>query len=101
VDRAQNGRVAWQVTAYAQRGAALKRERQARGLTIVELSRVSGIGMSTIWRAESGRSNPLPSTKLILAVFLGVDPEELFPETAPARCANRAERNPRGRRKTW
>lgn len=48
-----------------------------RGITQAELSKITGIGRSSISQYLSGKNEPTPERKVVIAEGLGVDPEEL------------------------
>ncbi len=51
----------------------LGQARLRRGLTLRALSEQVGLAANTIWRIETGRQRPRPSTRLALATALGYD----------------------------
>jgi transcriptional regulator with XRE-family HTH domain len=53
-------------------GAAVKRFRQAAGLTLSELARRSGVGKATLSQLEAGERNPTLDTLFALTTALGV-----------------------------
>jgi transcriptional regulator with XRE-family HTH domain len=56
----------------------LKEHRKRRGLTQIELAKISDVGRATIAAIETGqRPRPHPSTKARLAKALKVKPEDL------------------------
>lgn len=63
----------------------LKDFRTSRFLTQEQLSKMSGVARTTIYRLEGGERGAMPGTAWRLAMALGVDPEELV----------------HGRRHTW
>ena len=58
----------------------LERERRRQGLSRRALAHDARVGHVTIWKIETGRSEPWPSTKTLLAITLDVPIDELFPE---------------------
>ena len=52
--------------------------RTERGISLVELSRISGIGKSTLNNIENGRVSPTLFQLEILAISLGVGINDLF-----------------------
>jgi len=56
----------------------LRKLRKAKGWTLRELDRRSGISNATISRIESGLSAPKPESLIALANALGVDPKILL-----------------------
>ena len=56
----------------------LKELRQARALSLRELSNEADVGHNTIYRIEHGQENVLPRTVRRLAKALGVEPRELM-----------------------
>lgn len=56
----------------------LKELREARALSLRELSERSGVGRNTILRIEHGHTNVWPRTVRHLAEALGVEPRELI-----------------------
>ncbi len=52
--------------------------RTERGISLVELSRISGIGKSTLTNIENGRVSPTLFQLEILAISLGVGINDLF-----------------------
>ena len=66
-------------------GAILRRERLARGWTIVKLARRTGMNPQYLGVVEAGRNSPTLSTILELAEVLGVDAGDLIREVAAAR----------------
>lgn len=60
---------------------AMRRRREALGLTITELARRLGIPYSTIQAVDGGRGRGFdPKMKVRLAEALGAAPLDLFPE---------------------
>jgi transcriptional regulator with XRE-family HTH domain len=53
-------------------GARLRELRQARGLSVSELARMTGLGKGTLSELESGRRNPTLQTLYTLTTALGV-----------------------------
>lgn len=66
-------------------GALLRRERLARGWTIVKLARRAGMNSQYLGVIEGGRNSPTLSTILELAEVLGADAGEMVREVATAR----------------
>ncbi|MFE6666725.1 helix-turn-helix domain-containing protein [Streptomyces sp. NPDC057697] len=64
-------------------GARLRATREARGETLTEVSRASGIALSTLSRVENGRRRPNLELLLRLARVYGASLDELV-GTAPA-----------------
>jgi len=58
----------------------IRERRIALGLTVVDLSRASGLSISTVLRAEHGTVRSNRSTVACLAVALGCRPDELKSE---------------------
>lgn len=56
----------------------IQRARYAKGLTLRQLSEVSGVSVGTIQRLESGNGNPQGSTIFRLADALDLDPDPLL-----------------------
>lgn len=52
--------------------------RETRGLTQEELAREAGVTTATVYRVESGRTDPSERTRCRIADVLGVPAEELF-----------------------
>ncbi|UJR82828.1 helix-turn-helix domain-containing protein [Sandaracinus amylolyticus] len=71
-------------------GAALRRAREAKGLTVSELARRSGIAKATLSELEAGRANPTLETLWALAVPLEVSLGELVDPPAPSMTVVRA-----------
>ncbi len=63
---------------HADAGARLRRLRQARGLTVEQLSQYVGVHHSTVCRWEAGRSQPLEPYVPLLAAALGVTPYDVI-----------------------
>lgn len=55
----------------------LKEARQQQRLSMYTLAREAGVHRITIWRAEHGRSAPLPVVRRSLAQALGYRPEQI------------------------
>lgn len=73
-------------------GAALKRERNAAGLTVSELARRSGISKATVSQLESGVGNPSVETLWSLGDALGVPFARLVDEaTEPVTLIRAAD----------
>lgn len=53
--------------------------RRERGLTQVELVRLSGISRPELWRVETGRVQPVRATRMVLSAALGTDVTDAFP----------------------
>jgi transcriptional regulator with XRE-family HTH domain len=53
-------------------GARLREIREARGLSVSELARVTGLGKGTLSELESGRRNPTLQTLYTVTTALGV-----------------------------
>ncbi len=53
-------------------GAAMRRARQEKGMTVGELARKAGIGRATLYHYETGRNWPGLYSMLALADALGV-----------------------------
>ena len=70
-------------------GMTLRSAREARGWTVADLVKASGVGRATIYRLESGDTpNPANSTVVDLETALGVQRGTLqFGPTAPS-CAD-------------
>jgi len=66
-------------------GAILRRERLARGWTIVKLARRTGMNPQYVGVIEAGRNSPTLATILELAEVLGVEAGDLIREVAAAR----------------
>ncbi len=56
----------------------LKDFRTSRFLTQEQLSNISGVARTTVYRLEGGERGAMPGTAWRLAMALGVDPEELI-----------------------
>lgn len=56
----------------------VKRQREIQGLTLDQLSMLSGIGKSTISELENNKSHPTILTLLSIANALDVDITDLF-----------------------
>ena len=72
-------------------GAVLRRERLARGWTIVKLARRAGMNPQYLGVVEAGRNIPSLSTILEVADVLGLDAGELIREVAAARKTPKAK----------
>jgi transcriptional regulator with XRE-family HTH domain len=59
-------------------GAKVKQLRQNRGLTLEQLSKISGISRSSISELENNISSPTAKTVSALAKALGVEEGDLF-----------------------
>jgi transcriptional regulator with XRE-family HTH domain len=66
-------------------GAVLRRERLARGWTIVKLARRAGMNSQYVGVVEAGRNSPTLATILELAEVLGADAGDMVREVAAAR----------------
>lgn len=64
-------------------GGNLRRLRLARGLSLVELGRLSGLAKGTLTQLEAGRANPTIETLQALARALGAGLAELVAEPPP------------------
>ena len=62
----------------------LRQLRRERALSQRALARVSGVGLDTVNKVETGVRDALPSTLRKLADALGVDPRELMKGEADA-----------------
>lgn len=56
----------------------IREERRARGLTLVELSRLSGVSKSHISEIETGKQMPTLQVLCLLAGALEINPENLY-----------------------
>jgi transcriptional regulator with XRE-family HTH domain len=56
----------------------LKTARLASDLTRQQVSSATGIGMTTLWQIESGRTQPRRATQHLLAAFFDLPREILF-----------------------
>lgn len=56
----------------------IQRARYAKGLSLRQLSEVSGVSVGAIHRLESGNGSPQGHTIFRLAEPLGLDPDELL-----------------------
>lgn len=59
--------------------AALERERRRQGLSRRQLARKARVSHVTIWYIEGGRVVPRAATRVVLAVALGVEVNDVFP----------------------
>lgn len=59
----------------------LRRARQKKGLSLVELSRKTGVSKSTIIKIEAGRTVPLPRTIEKIATVIEIDRSGIVPPT--------------------
>jgi transcriptional regulator with XRE-family HTH domain len=76
-------------------GVNLRRLRLARGLSLVELGRLSGLAKGTLTQLEAGRANPTIETLQALARALGARLDELVAEPpAPSIEVVRADEGP-------
>lgn len=67
--------------AFARRIArCLRAERLSRGLSVRQLSQMSGLAPTTIYNAESGQYEPLASTVIRIARVYGISLDLLFGE---------------------
>ena len=66
------------ISMVATTGKKLKRLREARAWTQVELAEKANMSPSTVVLIENGKSKPHPSTRRKLADVFGVDPSELL-----------------------
>jgi transcriptional regulator with XRE-family HTH domain len=71
-------------------GAALKRAREARGISVSDLSRRSGVAKATLSAMESGRANPTLETLWSLSAALHVSLGELLDPPEPQVSVVRA-----------
>lgn len=84
-----------QDSAGADIGAAIRRQREAVGMTVVELARQLGISRNTLANYESGRTEPTASELVRLADALGCTVQDLLGGSAapaPPRFAFRAHK---------
>jgi transcriptional regulator with XRE-family HTH domain len=77
--------------------AALRREREAAGLSLTELARRAGIAKSTLSMLEAGTGNPSVETLWSLGVALNVPLSRLIDPPSPAVRVIRAGEGPRVR----
>jgi len=56
---------------------SLERARLRRGLTQQALADLAGLDQDTIWRIETGRTRPRPSTRLAIATALRMEISEI------------------------
>ena len=61
----------------------IKAAMSEQGISQAELSKLTGIGRSSICQYLSGKIVPAPGRKALIAEVLGVDPEEPEPESIP------------------
>lgn len=59
----------------------IREVRKAKGMTIAELSRISGVSKSYISEVETGKKMVTIQVLCLLAGSLGVKPEELYTYT--------------------
>jgi transcriptional regulator with XRE-family HTH domain len=59
----------------------LRQLRRQKVLSMRELEEKSGVSYNTVWRLETERTGAQPRTIRKLADALGVEPEELLPES--------------------
>jgi len=59
-------------------GQRIRKAREAKGITQVELARTIGISPQQMYRIETGRSNPSFKTLSLIAKALGISEEELL-----------------------
>lgn len=59
-------------------GASLKRIREAKGMSQLDLASLSSLEKTSISRIENGRTNITLTTAIILSTSLGVKLKELF-----------------------
>ncbi len=74
-------------------GALLRRQREAMGMSIVQLARRIGVSRNTVTNYETGKTEPTASDLVRLATALGCAVQELLqadPDTGPPRFAFRA-----------
>jgi transcriptional regulator with XRE-family HTH domain len=71
-------------------GAALKRAREARGWSVSELGRVSGIAKATLSALEAGKANPTLETLWAISGPLGLSVGELLEPAEPTLAIVRA-----------
>jgi len=64
-------------------GKRIKKLREATGLSINQLARLSGIGQSTLSYIEMGSKNPTVETLLLICKGLSITPVEFFKEQEP------------------
>ena len=62
-------------------GANLRHHRKRAGLTLEDLSRLSGVGLATLSHTENGNRDPKLSTLVRLSHALRVDIADLFKAT--------------------
>lgn len=55
----------------------LKDAMESAGYSLRELSSLSGVSVTTLWKWDNGKVKPRPSTKRAVAKILGVKPGEL------------------------
>lgn len=69
----------------------LRRLRQARALTVVELARAAGTARATLTQLEAGSGNPTLETLYALANALGVPLAELIAESSGPKLVRHGE----------
>lgn len=65
-------------------GDALRRAREARGLSRELVAGLAGVGLHALTRAESGLNEPRASALARICVVLGVPMGDMFDEVAAA-----------------
>jgi transcriptional regulator with XRE-family HTH domain len=78
-------------------GVALKRLREAAGLSQQELAERSGLNIGGVTKLEQGQREPAWPTVLKLAAALGVDCKAFVADDAPTGDAEAAEPTPAAR----
>jgi transcriptional regulator with XRE-family HTH domain len=58
---------------------ALKTARETSGLSVFEVSRLSGVQPASIYAYEAGTTEPKAGALLALCAVYGVDPQSLLP----------------------
>jgi len=76
-------------------GEKIRRLRQRLALSQEDLAAQSGISADTIWRLETGASNPRPSTLRKAALALKVDVIELADDESASAVNGKAASRPR------
>ena len=59
-------------------GARLKAKREAKGMSLDELAKATGLSKAGLWQIEVGRSEPRASTIIALAIALDVSTDFLL-----------------------